>query len=182
MIPDKTRERQVISLAFQDRAVRTVLIDGVPWFIAKDVCDILGLGNPAETLRNFPVDEKGINITDTLGGKQEMLTVNEPGLYRLIFQSRKPEAEQFKTWVFNTVLPQIRQEGFFFADPAKLDSQELSLFLARHFAPRQTGSRKEIFIGKCLYHLKNSKPHGGFMPCLASIGVPHKTAERYLKR
>jgi hypothetical protein len=87
------------------------VIEKEPWFIVKDVSDVLGLGNPRETLRNFPENEKGVSSADTLGGNQEMLVINEPGLYRLIFQSRKPEAERFKTWVFSEVLPQIRKTG-----------------------------------------------------------------------
>jgi len=61
----------------------------------------------------FPANEKGVNTLHTPGGKQKMLTVNEPGLYRLVFQSRKPEAEKFKTWVFTEVLPSVRRTGMF---------------------------------------------------------------------
>jgi prophage antirepressor-like protein len=96
-----------------DRAVRTVMIDDSPWFIAKDVCDILELTNHRKAIGNLPENEKGVTTGYTPGGKQEMLTVNEPGLYRLIFQSRKPEAERFKTWVFTAVLPQIRRTGVY---------------------------------------------------------------------
>jgi prophage antirepressor-like protein len=181
MIPNKTRERQLIPLAFQDRAVRTVLIDGVPWFIAKDVCDILGLGNPAETLRNFPVDEKGISITDTLGGKQEMLTVNEPGLYRLIFQSRKPEAEQFKTWVFNTVLPQIRQTGTF-APHSPSDEQLLPITIARYVELKRSKEQFTLELGKYLIRLKSTMRHGKFMPYLSEMGIPHRNAARCMQR
>jgi hypothetical protein len=103
------RQTTITPFTYEDQAVRTVLIDDEPWFIAKDVCDVLGIANPRETLRNFPENEKGVSTTDTLGGKQDMLVVNEPGLYRLIFQSRKSEAERFKTWVFAEVLPRIRR-------------------------------------------------------------------------
>jgi len=109
--PAERQNSQITPFTYGNRAVRTVVIDNAPWFMAKDVCDVLGLVNPRETLRNFPENEKGVSSTDTLGGKQEVLIVNEPGLYRLIFQSRKPEAEKFKTWVFADVLPQIRQSG-----------------------------------------------------------------------
>jgi prophage antirepressor-like protein len=105
------RDDQLTPFIFGDHAVRTVLIDDAPWFIAKDVCDILEITRVSDALRDFPQNEKGAVSTRTLGGKQEMLTVNEPGLYRLIFQSRKPEAEKFKAWVFNEVLPAIRKTG-----------------------------------------------------------------------
>jgi hypothetical protein len=106
-------ERQayhITPFTYEDRAVRTVQIDDSPWFVAKDVCEALGIQNHKDAVaRQIPESEKGVVSTDTPGGKQEMLMVNEPGLYRLIFQSRKPEAEQFKTWVFAEVLPRIRR-------------------------------------------------------------------------
>jgi len=58
MIPEKTRERQVIPLTFHDRAVRAALIDDVPWFVAKDVCDILEIKNPTDALKDFPENER----------------------------------------------------------------------------------------------------------------------------
>jgi hypothetical protein len=102
---------QITPFAYENRAVRAVLNNDAPWFIAKDVCEVLGIQKTGTTFSDFPESEKGCYTIATLGGKQEMLTVNEPGLYRLIFQSRKPEAERFKTWVFNDVLPKIRQTG-----------------------------------------------------------------------
>jgi prophage antirepressor-like protein len=97
------------------KEVRTLERDGEPWFVAKDVCGILGLGNVTEALRNFPKDEI-LNLSTTEGihegpGNPNVNIVNEPGLYRLIFQSRKPEAEAFKTWVFTEVLPSLRKTG-----------------------------------------------------------------------
>jgi prophage antirepressor-like protein len=107
------QDHHIMPFTYEDRAVRTVLINDAPWFIAKDVCEILGIQKARSSLRDFPENEKGVHTVGTLGGDQEMLTVNEPGLYRLIFQSRKPEAEKFKTWVFTGVLPQIRRTGTF---------------------------------------------------------------------
>jgi prophage antirepressor-like protein len=102
---------QLTPFTYGDHAVRTVMIDDSPWFIAKDACDVLGIDMSGHTFEDFPKSEKGRYNIPTPGGKQEMLTVNEPGLYRLIFQSRKPEAERFKTWVFTAVLPQIHRTG-----------------------------------------------------------------------
>jgi len=113
--PKKERENyQITPFKYEDRAVRTVLIEETPWFIAKDVCDILGIQNYRDTLaKQIPENEKGVDTIYTPGGKQKLLTVNEPDLYRLVFQSRKPEAEKFKTWVFTEVLPSIRRTGMF---------------------------------------------------------------------
>lgn len=91
--------------------VRTVMVDGEPWFVAKDVCAILELGNPRSTLALLDDDEKGVHNVDTLGGSQQVTIINEPGLYSLVLRSRKPEAKQFKRWVTHEVLPSIRKTG-----------------------------------------------------------------------
>jgi prophage antirepressor-like protein len=182
MIPNKTRERQLIPLTFQDRAVRTVLIDGAPWFVAKDVCDILEIQNSRDTLAKLlPESEKGVDSIYTLGGNQSVQIVNEPGLYRLIFQSRKPEAEQFKTWVFNNVLPQIRQTGFFIPISSNTDERLLTLTIARYFESRRPNKQAGIKIGECLVLLKNLKSHGEFIPCLSEMGISIRNAEHYMK-
>ncbi|MDR0760355.1 MAG: Bro-N domain-containing protein [Treponema sp.] len=104
---------QLVPFTFENHTVRTVVIENEPWFVAKDVCDTLGLTNHRKAVGDLPENEKGVTTGYTPGGKQKMLTVNEPGLYRLVFQSRKPEAEKFKTWVFTEVLPSIRRTGMF---------------------------------------------------------------------
>lgn len=91
--------------------LRTVFINDEPWFVAKDVCDILEIGNPSMALERLDADEKGISSIETLGGVQNVATVNEPGLYSLVLGSRKPEAKQFKRWVTHEVIPSIRKHG-----------------------------------------------------------------------
>ncbi|WP_236887152.1 Bro-N domain-containing protein [Desulfovibrio fairfieldensis] len=80
--------------------------------MAKDVCEVLGLGNVTEALRGLDEDEKGVHIIDTPGGKQEMTIISESGLYALVFRSHKPEAHVFSKWVRGDVLPAYRQNGF----------------------------------------------------------------------
>ncbi|MDR1176391.1 MAG: hypothetical protein LBK83_13095 [Treponema sp.] len=112
----QTSERennQLVPFAFENHTVRAVVVENDPWFVAKDVCDTLGLANHRKAVGDLPENEKGVTTGYTPGGKQKMLTVNEPGLYRLVFQSRKPEAEKFKTWVFTEALPSIRRTGMF---------------------------------------------------------------------
>ena len=104
---------QIVPFNFESHTVRMVLAENESWFIAKDVCDVLEIKQPTRAIAMFPENEKGVNTIHTPGGKQRMLCVNEPGLYRLVFQSRKPEAEQFKAWVFTEVLPSIRRTGMF---------------------------------------------------------------------
>lgn len=97
--------------------VRTVLIEGEPWFVAKDLCKILGISNVSQALSRLTDDEKGICSNDTLGGKQEMAVVSESGMYALVLRSRKPEAEPFRKWVTAEVLPSIRKTGKYSVTP-----------------------------------------------------------------
>ncbi len=96
-------------------SVRVIEHEGQPWFVAKDVCDCLELGNPRTSLALLDEDEKGVHSVDTLGGLQEMSIISEPGLYSLILRSRKPEAKAFKRWITHEVIPAIRRTGGYMA-------------------------------------------------------------------
>jgi len=91
--------------------IRTLFKDGQPWFVAVDVCRALEISNSRDATARLDADEKGVVLTDTLGGKQQMQIVNEAGLYTLILGSRKPEAKAFKRWITHEVIPAIRQHG-----------------------------------------------------------------------
>jgi prophage antirepressor-like protein len=93
--------------------VRVVIKNGEPWFVARDVCECLGLLDVSMSVARLDEDEKGTSIICTPGGNQEMIVVSESGLYSLIMTSRKPEARQFKKWVTSEVLPQIRKTGMY---------------------------------------------------------------------
>ena len=95
--------------------IRTVTIDGEPWFIGKDVAEALGYGK-GKSLNNAVathVDEEDKGVTEmmTPGGKQNLIIINESGLYSLILSSKLPNAKKFKHWVTSEVLPQIRRTG-----------------------------------------------------------------------
>lgn len=97
--------------------VRAVVIDGKPWFVAKDVAVILGYNNPRDAVRNHVYDDdKGVEKIDTPGGKQKFTIVNESGIYSLIFGSRKTDAKEFKHWVTSEILPSVRKYGFYATD------------------------------------------------------------------
>lgn len=101
--------KDLMNFTYSGKQVRVVNIDGEPWWLAKDVTDILGLPNGREAVRQLENDEKTtVRITD---GGPERNIVNEPGLYSLIFRSRKNEAKVFKWWVTHEVLPSIRKTG-----------------------------------------------------------------------
>lgn len=92
--------------------LRTKVIGNEPWFIAQDICSILGLNNITKALAALDFDEKrGVTISNAVGNNQEVRAINESGLYHLIFISRKPEAKSIRRWVTGTVLPSIRRTG-----------------------------------------------------------------------
>ena len=98
---------------FEKLPVRTVTIEGEPWFVAKDVCDVLELTNTTKALRGLDDDEKGLTIIQSLGGNQETNIVSESGLYCLVLRSRKPEAKRFRRWVTREVIPALRKTGVY---------------------------------------------------------------------
>nr|MDQ5862690.1 phage antirepressor KilAC domain-containing protein [Actinomycetota bacterium] len=98
--------------------VRTVIIDGEPGFIANDLCAVLDIRNPRDTVAGLDDDEKGVATTDTPGGSQQMAYVTEAGMYSLVLRSRKPEAKAFKRWLTHEVLPAIRKTGTYSTAPA----------------------------------------------------------------
>jgi len=115
-------ERALAPFAFEGHDVRVVMQDGEPWFVGKDVCAALGLKNHKQVLSRLDDDEKGVQIVDPLrdketsgkrssGGTQRAVTINEPGLYRLIFTSRVKAAQRFKRWLAHEVLPVLRRTG-----------------------------------------------------------------------
>lgn len=104
---------ELVELKFNGKEVRTIVDENNEiWFIAKDVCTVLGIKNSRDALNRLTKTEKDdVGITDSIGRKQRMSTVCESGLYKLIFQSRKKEAIKFQTWVTSEVLPSIRKTG-----------------------------------------------------------------------
>ena len=106
--------------------LRTEIINGEPWFIAKDVCCALGLQDVSMTVKRLDDDEKLIQTLFVSGQGRETWTVNESGLYGLIFQSRKPEARAFRKWVTNVVLPSIRRTGTYSSNSIQTPVEEPS--------------------------------------------------------
>lgn len=109
------------SFDFNAKQVRVVSRDGSPWFVAKDVCDVLGISKYRDATARLDEDERGSVLLDTLGGQQRVSAVSESGLYALIFQSRKAEAKAFRKWVTATVLPAVRKTGSYVSGEEHLD-------------------------------------------------------------
>ncbi len=96
---------------FKGQEVRTVVCNGETWFVAADVCAILGHANPRQAIARLDNDEKGVHIEDTLGGPQAVNIINESGMYGLVLTSGRPEARSFLGWVTGEVIPSIRRTG-----------------------------------------------------------------------
>ena len=94
--------------------VRVIEKDGLPWFVAKDVCDVLEIKNSRDAISVLDNDEKDdVEISDTIGRMQPTNIISESGLYTLIMRSSKPQAKAFRKWVTGTVLPAILRTGYY---------------------------------------------------------------------
>lgn len=102
---------ELVPFAYADTAVRTLVLDGEPWFVAADVCAILGYRMASDATRRLDEDERGTHSMRTPGGEQSVTIVNEAGLFNLIIGSKLPEAKAFRRWVTHEVLPSIRKTG-----------------------------------------------------------------------
>lgn len=112
---------------FRGQDVRTVIINNEPYFVGKDVAEILGYTNSRQALKNHvDEDDKGVSKCDTPGGKQDLVIINESGLYSLILSSKLPQVKEFKRWVTSEVLPTIRKHGMFATDEL-LDNPDFAI-------------------------------------------------------
>ena len=107
--------------------LRTVEIDGEPWFVGKDVAAALGYTNSRDAIAThvFADDKGGVESIDTLGGRQKMTIINESGLYALVFGSRLKIAKEFKHWVTSEVLPSIRKNGAYIRNQENMTPAEI---------------------------------------------------------
>lgn len=110
---------------YENNDVRTVEQDGEPWFVLKDVCKALGIGNSRMVVDRLDEDEKGVSQIDTPGGLQNVSIISESGLYNVILRSDKPEAKPFRKWVTSEVLPSIRKHGAYMT-PQKIEEALLN--------------------------------------------------------
>lgn len=96
---------------FSGTQVRTIVLNGIPYFVAADVCGCLSISNNRDAVSRLDEDESRVSVMPTPSGRQRMILVNESGLYHLCFMSRKPEAKAFRKWVTSEVLPELRRTG-----------------------------------------------------------------------
>ena len=102
---------QIIPFAFDSRAVRSLMLDGEPWFVAKDIAELLGYANHADAIAKHCKGVAKRYPLQTVGGAQETRIIAEPDVWRLIVRSKLPEAQAIEAWLFEEVLPRLRRTG-----------------------------------------------------------------------
>ena len=132
-------------------SVRTVEIDGTPWLVGKDVATALGDKNPRDAItRHVDAEDKDVVKHDTPSGEQEMLIINESGLYSLILSSKMPKAKAFKRWVTSEVLPAIREHGAYESVKAKQHIEQLEATNTRLNAAIQNVSSAKAALAEVI--------------------------------
>jgi len=117
---------ELIKFDFEEHIVRVILDgDARPWWIAKDVCEVLEIVNTSQAVERLDEDERSMQ---NIGRQGDSWTINEPGLYTLIIRSNKPEAKKFKRWITHEVLPAIRQNGYYEVPGKILPYEEFNVF------------------------------------------------------
>ena len=136
-------ENEIQVWNYESSEIRTVQINGEPWFVLSDVCKGLELSSPHKVAERLDGDEKGRNQIPTLGGVQEMAVVNESGLYTVILRSDKPQAKPFRKWVTSEVLPSIRKHGSYSVQSQFADlSPQLQVLIQMETRQKQIEARQ----------------------------------------
>ena len=136
-------ENEIQVWNYESSEIRTVQINGKPWFVLSDVCKVLELSSPHKVAERLDGDEKGRNQIPTLGGVQEMAVVNESGLYTVILRSDKPQAKPFRKWVTSEVLPSIRKHGSYSVQSQFADlSPQLQVLIQMETRQKQIEARQ----------------------------------------
>jgi prophage antirepressor-like protein len=182
---------ELIPFHFGNSEVRIQLDENdKPWWVARDVCEVLGLRNVSDAVGRLETGEKGIALVDKL------LIINESGLYRLIFRSDKPEAKRFQSWVFEEVLPQIRKTGTYAAPAApqvknpahqllidtvvRLDAVEQRAIAAEQRAEQANANALRVLETQAFFtvaeyayvnHLGHQIPEGAYRACSDHLRV-----------
>lgn len=136
-------ENEVQVWNYESSEVRTVQVNGEPWFVLADVCKVLEISNSRNISSRLEPDEKGVTLVDTLGGTQQMTIINESGLYTVILRSDKPQAKPFRKWVTSEVLPSIRKHGSYSVQSQFADlSPQLQVLIQMETRQKQIEARQ----------------------------------------
>ena len=158
--------------------IRVEEIGQDPWFVAKDICNILGYKNVSDTLqKHVDIEDKDIAKCDTLGGVQDVIVINESGLYSLILSSKLPKAKAFKRWITSEVIPSIRKNGGYIANQENLSDDELmakALLVAQNKINEKNkvieNMKPNYLIGKAVTGNSKSVTIGNFANILIQNG------------
>lgn len=153
---------------FKGAALRTLTDEnGEPWFVAKDVCDVLELSNVGQALARLDDDEKSsITLNDGTPGNPNKAIVSESGLYALVLASRKPEAHEFKRWVTHEVLPQIRKTGGYI--PTVDADDDMTILAKAVMIGQRTMEAQKRRIAEQSEHIKALEPKARFADAVAA--------------
>lgn len=154
---------------FKGASLRTLTDEaGEPWFVAKDACDILELNNVTEALRPLDDDEKSNfrNSEVAQNGGRAPLIISEPGLYKLIMRSRKPEAHEFQRWVTHEVLPQIRRTGGYI--PATDADDDMTILAKAVMIGQRTMEQQQRKIAEQQTRIVELEPKARFADAVAA--------------
>lgn len=136
-------ENEIQVWNYESSEVRTVQVNGEPWFVLADVCKVLEISNSRNISSRLEPDEKGVTLVDTLGGTQQMTIINESGLYTVILRSDKPQAKPFRKWVTSEVLPSIRKHGSYSVQSQFADlSPQLQVLIQMETRQKQIEARQ----------------------------------------
>ena len=147
---------------YEGSTVRTVVKNGCPCWVLKDVCSVLEIGNNRNVTARLDEDEKGVHSVDTPGGRQDVTIINESGLYNVILRSDKPEAKKFKRWVTHEVLPTIRQHGLYATDELLANPDFLIKALQELKAARAKNAELTTAIGIQEQQIAEMKPKASY--------------------
>ena len=144
-------------------SIRTLTINGEPYFVGRDVAEILGYSNSRKALADHvDGEDKGVTKCDTLGGTQEMTVINESGLYSLIFGSKLPTARRFKRWVTSEVLPTIRRHGVYAVDEVLANPDTLIEALLQLKAEREINQALKETVAVQNQQIVEMKPKASY--------------------
>lgn len=174
-IMQKQTDLKVFTFNPSNQQIRVELINNEPWFVAKDVCDVLNIANNRDAIGRLDNDEKLMSVVPTSGQNRDMWFVNESGLYNLVFQSRKPEAKAFRKWVTSEVLPAIRRTGTYSIKPVRKEPNLL---------PKRKPSRREGFgleTLRMLWLIDSKLNHGDQAQVALELGVSLTAVNQVLR-
>jgi len=144
--PTLSNPNKLSLFKFDKNEVRIVMKNNIPWFVAKDIGNALGILNSRDTYTRLDDDQRDAVLIDTPGGSQKMIIVNESGLYTIILSGRKEEAKKFRRWITADVLPSIRKYGVYATDDTIAKIQRDPALIAQMIEDKKQSDNRLILL------------------------------------